>query len=83
LIGFLKEEKHKEHGIESSEDVGMSNAEEGRSNRFTSFNKNDIPVAVPDFLRQSTTKRFVEVKSGEVLYLKENGECFYQKNKSR
>lgn len=45
--------------------------EKKKTNEFTLADTN-IPSVFPP-----TTKKFVEVRTGEIIYLKENGEGFY------
>jgi hypothetical protein len=36
----------------------------------------EVDITIPEFLSGTNTKKYVEVKGGESLYIKDSGECF-------
>ncbi len=91
LVNFVKDKGEGQQQpvtLENKRESSMvinESAKAERPSRFQDFSnqrKPQIDRSLPDFLAQHNTKKFIEANSGEILYVKETGECFYQQSKT-
>lgn len=39
-----------------------------------------LDLSIPAFLPQSNTRKFIEPTSGEIIYIRDNGEAYFQRS---
>lgn len=68
--------------LDSENQVTITNAKVDQSMEDVNKSIKQVDLThdkIPECFPQTTTKKFVEVKSGEIIYLKETGEAYYQR----